>query len=521
MNQTLFNKILEFYHLSESDYQALVAPVTRTNFYNNRHFDHAEEASALVRNVMANKGKIFIYGDYDADGIMGTSILTKMFMYEDYIVEYYIPNRYQDGYGLTLKKAQECIDNNVELVICVDNGVSAFEPIQLLKDHGVKVLVLDHHQPQETLPVADYILHPQISSFSEVASSGAFVAFMFSITFLGYFDKYLSTLAAISTISDMMPLKETNRNLLRLVFADYKEGEFLPIDLLKESDPFDETTIGMKIAPRINAVGRLIETPEINKMVEYFISDNQETILNYLKWINDNNEERKNASKEATEVLPNDLKGQAAIVYLTEAKEGLLGLIANHLCSTYHVPVIVFAQDHSGDMYKGSCRAPEGFNVVEAFNTLKDLLPSAGGHAAAGGCSVYKKDFEELKRRFVELAKNTPVVHVEKETIPMNITELNYDNYLTIKTFSPFGEGWPAPLFKLSRINTRSLFFSRTGEHILTQIGQNTRLTGFNFPRSEVSEYTYVDLSGSLKTSTYRGITSVEFIIKELKESAK
>lgn len=521
MTQTLFENILKYYRISEDEYSELVAPVTISNFYGNRHFERAEEANELVRKVMANKGKIFIYGDYDADGIMGTSILTKMFMYEDYIVDYYIPNRYQDGYGLTLKKAQECIDNNVELVICVDNGVSAFEPIQLLKDNGVKVLVLDHHQPQETLPVADVILHPQISKFSEVASSGAFVAFMFSLTFLGRFDKYLSTLAAISTISDMMPLKETNRNLLRLVFANYQEGEFLPIDLLKETDPFDENTIGMKIAPRINAVGRLIDTPEINKMVEYFVSDDDKIVLNYLEWINSNNEERKNASKEATECLPNDLKDKAAIVYVTEAKEGLLGLIANHLCGNYHVPVIVLTEDHSGDMLKGSCRAPEGFNVVEAFNALKDLLPSAGGHAAAGGCTVAKKDLEEFTRRFVELAMNTPIVHEEKETIPMNLIDLNFENYKLVKSFSPFGEGWPAPLFKLSRINTRSLFYSRTGEHILTQIGQSTRLTGFNFPRSEVSQYSYIDLFGSLKTSTYRGITSVEFIIKDLKESAK
>lgn len=521
MNKVLFSKLLEYYQITESQYNELIAPVSEENFFGERLFLRSQEAADLVNSVINNKGKIIVYGDYDADGIMGTSILVKMFEYVNVKVDYYIPNRYQDGYGLTLKHAQEYVDDKYDLVICVDNGVSAFEPIQLLKDNGIKVLVLDHHQPQETLPVADVILHPQISKFSEVPSSGAFVAFMFSMTFLGRFDKYLSTLAAISTITDMMPLKETNRNLLRLVFKHYKEGEFLPIDLLKEQDAFDETTIGMKIGPKINSVGRLIDTTEINKMVEYFTTNDKDVILNYIDWINSVNEERKTISREATECLPKDMQNEKAIVYVTDAKEGLLGLIANHLCSKYRVPTIVMTKDNSGDSYKGSCRAPEGYNVVEIFTALKDLLVTGGGHAGAGGCTILAKDFEEFKKRFISLAESTEVVVPEKVTIPMGITEINFDNYMLIKSFSPFGENWPAPLFKLNRINTRSLFYSKTNEHILTQIGMSTRLTGFNFPRAEVSQYLLVDMIGTLRTSVYRNTTSVEFLIKELKESAK
>ena len=521
MNQSILEKLLNYYHITEEDYKELTKPVSISNFDDGHKFERVDEAVALVNDVMKSNGKIVIYGDYDADGIMGTSILVKMFSYKDYIVDYYVPNRYQDGYGLTLKKAQEFIENKYSLVICVDNGISAFEPIELLKQNGIKVLVLDHHQPQEVLPVADVILHPQVSHFSEVASSGAFVAFMFSISFLGRFDKYLSTLAAISTISDMMPLKEVNRNLLRLVFANYKEGEFLPIDLLKEADQFDETSIGMKIAPKINAVGRLLDNSDINKMVEYFVSDSRDIVLHYIDWINENNEQRKTLSKEAIDNIPEELKNEAAIVYLTDCKEGVIGLIANYLSSSYHVPAIVFTKDSEGDSYKGSCRAPEGYNVVEIFNETKDLLVAGGGHAGAGGCTIKMSDFDAFKAKFVDIVKNTKIEHVKKETIPMNINEINIDNYNLIKTFSPFGEAWKAPLFELSRIPTKNLFFSRTGEHILTQISLNTRLTGFNFPKSEVTEMNFVDLIGTLRTSVYRNITSTEFLIKEIKESAK
>ena len=521
MNKDLLARLLDYYHISEEEYASLIREVNPSNFALGHHFNQMEEAVAFTKDVMKEKGNIFIYGDYDADGVMGTSILVKMFKYVNYPVESYLPNRYQDGYGLTLKKAQECIDNNVSLVITVDNGVSAFEPILLLKDHGVKVLVLDHHTAQEELPVADYIIHPLLSHFGETPSSGAFTAFMFSIAFLGRFDKYLAILASISLISDMMPLKEYNRDLLRLMIQEYKDGEFYQIDILKDGDPFDENSIGMKIAPKINAIGRICETNDINKLVNFFTDDKKENLLNYINWINETNEFRKDASKEAVDRLGDIPEGTPAIVYLDDIKEGLLGLVANHLVNKYHVPTIVFSLDHTGESYKGSCRAPEGFNIVDAFNQLKDLTIVSGGHPQAGGCTVSKENFEEFKKRFIEISKNTPIEYVEKPSVTIKMTELTMDNYDLVQSFSPFGESWKAPLFKLESINTGSLFYSRNGEHILTQIGNNSKITGFYFSRERMQQYRYVDLIGSLRKSEYRGIISLEFLIKEIFPNTK
>ena len=186
MNKDLFSRLLDYYQIDETEYQQLIAPVNVSNFAFGHRFDHIDAAIKLVNEVMNNKGKILIYGDYDADGIMGTSILVKMFAYKNYHVDYYIPSRYVDGYGLTLNQAIKAVENKVDLLICVDNGVSAFEGIKYLKDNGVKVLVLDHHEIQEELPLADEILHPTFDHFGETASSGAFVAFNFSREFLGY-----------------------------------------------------------------------------------------------------------------------------------------------------------------------------------------------------------------------------------------------------------------------------------------------------------------------------------------------
>ena len=521
MKDTLKQRLLDFYHIDEAKYEEIVAPSTLEDFAMGHKFDRMDEAVLLVKDAVKNLKRIAIYGDYDADGVMGTSVLVKMFQYINYPVDYYIPSRYIDGYGLTLNYAKKAVENGVGLLITVDNGVSAFEGIEYLHNNGVKVLVLDHHTVQEELPLADVIIHPTFSHFGEVASSGAFTAFMFSRAFLGRTDKYLAMLASISLISDMMPLLEYNRRLLKAAIEAYHDGEFLPIDLLKEGDKFDEISIGMKIAPKINALGRMIETDGINKIVSFFTSEDRETVLNYLDWINDTNEVRKDASKEAAFAVKDVKEDDGAIVLLSDVKEGLLGLVANQLCSTYHVPVVVFTKEKDGETLKGSARAPQGFNVVNAFNELSDIELTFGGHALAGGCSIKASDFEIYKKRFSDIVKNSPREEYVEEYIPLGLTEVTFENYELINSFSPFGESWPAPTFELKRILAASLTYSRDNKHIMTYIGQGVKLLGFNFPKEEVSQYSYIDLKGRFKTSTYRDLVTLEFFIKSLDESKK
>ena len=521
MKDTLKQRLLDFYHINEEQYSSIIASSTIEDFATGHHFDHMEEAVALVKDAVKNGKRIAIYGDYDADGIMGTSILVKMFKMDNYQVDYYIPSRYIDGYGLTLKYAKEAVINHVGLLITVDNGVSAFEGIEYLRNNGVDVLVLDHHTIQDKLPIANFIIHPTFSHFGEVASSGAFTAFMFANAYLGKVDKYLATLASISLISDMMPLLEYNRRLLKATFASYKDGEFLAIDLLKDGDPFDENSIGMKIAPKINALGRMIETDEINKIVRYFVEDDKELILNYINWINETNEQRKEASKISSEEDLDIGGNPTSIVVITTAKEGLLGLIANSLCNKYHVPTIVFAKENNEEVYKGSCRASPGFNVVDAFNELSDLTLTAGGHAMAGGCSIKCSDFAAFKERFEQLVINTPLQEHQENLIELGLTEISFDNYDLVKTFSPFGESWPAPTFEVKRILANSLTYSRDNQHILTYIGRGIKLVGFNQPKEVVSQLSYIDITGKMRTSLYKGQISLEFAIKNIEKNNK
>ena len=520
--EDLYQRLLDYYQISEDDYRSLTMDVNEDNFYLGHAFKDMDKCVEVVKEAVKNHKKIFIYGDYDADGIMSVSILVKMFAYLNYPVSYQIPNRYIDGYGLTLKRSQEIVENGYDLLITVDNGVTAFEGIKYAKEHGLTVLIFDHHQPDEVLPKADYILHPVISEFGDVATSAGFVTMMFSMNYLGRLDRYLATLAAISLVSDMMPLVSYNRNLLRLVIKMYQEQGYECIDLLKDKDSFNEASIGMKIAPKINAIGRLIDDNKyLSRTVEFFTSDNRELLLNYNNWINEVNNERKEMTKEAVENCKDVDVSREAIVVVIEQKEGVIGLIANNFVKKYCKPTIVFALDQSGECYKGSCRAPKGFNVVDTFNQMGDLLQACGGHAMAGGCTIKKEDLKAFKEKFIELAKGSKIEPDEEQIIPLFINDISYDNYLLVESFSPFGENWPAPRFKLSRIKVSSLMYSRDGQHILTSIGNSSRLTGFYFSRDKMSQYQYIDLIGTLRLSTYFNKTTVEFLISDIVETNK
>ena len=514
MNKSLLERLLDYYQLNYEDYLKITSSTSLASFSNGHQFNEIDKAVSLVKEAIQDKSKIVVYGDYDADGVMGTSILVKMFQYLDVAVDYYIPNRYLDGYGLNMKHAQEYIDAKYDLVITVDNGITAFEPISLLRKNGVKVLILDHHQTQDTVPEANAICHPIYSHFGNTSSSGAFTAFMFSIALLERVDKYLSILASISLISDMMPLLEYNRDLLRSVFNIYKHGEFLAIDLLGDNEEFNEQLIGMKIAPRINSIGRLCEDETINDIVKYFISDDKDFILSYYSHILEMNDARKSLSKEEIDestISPND----KAIVIQGNYKEGIIGLVANSLMNKYQLPTVVFTKSSDGCL-KGSARAPEGFDIVEAFNELNDILLASGGHAMAGGCSISEDNYAIFCKRFKEIAENKPLKKVEHKTIDIGMSELNLENYELIHSFSPFGESWPVPLFRLNRIKVDALTYSRDHNHIITSLGAKLKLVYFSYPKEELEANQFVDFIGVINKKEYKGFVYLEFSVREM-----
>ena len=516
MKEKLFKDILSYYQINEDDYLLLTKEYDLSSFWNGAEFKYVDKAANVLKSVMNNKGKIVIYGDYDADGIMGVSILKKMFNYLNYEVGYYVPSRYIDGYGITLERAKQFVEKGYSLVITVDNGISAFEPIEYLKNNNVKVIVIDHHLIGDKLPNCDAIVHP-IYCESGLNSSGAFSAYVFATNVLNRNDKYLSILASISLISDSMPLIGYNRNFLKAVFKSYINDEFLNISLLCEGKKLNEEVVSSKVSPKINSIGRMLENTSINNIIPFFTEENKDKVITYYDYICSVNSDRKTLSTNILQNLNVDCSS-SAIVEVLDVKEGLIGLLSTALLTKYHKPTIIFTLDNSKQNYKGSARSANGFNIVKAFDDLNDLLVAYGGHQNAGGCTLPINNFEQFKKRFNELANHIDEV-VEEKTIPMNISDINKESYELIKTFSPFGEGWPKPQFKIEKIKSSSLNYSKTGEHIVTSLGNSSKIVGFNISKEMVSKYNFVDIIGDLDLNDFYATASIDFKIKQINES--
>ena len=509
-------KIIDFYHLSEDEYKNLIKPLEELALPDFNAPPDMAKIKERIFKAIENKEKIIIYGDYDCDGICSTSIMVKTFEKLGYPVSYYIPIRYQDGYGLNVYNVNKIAKADFKLIICVDNGVCQVEAIKRANELGVDVIVIDHHEEGEERVEALGIIHPSISNISDVFGSGGFMSLITSAALLGSYDPYLVTLAGLSTISDMMELKEYNRSVVRLALENLRNYRYKPLMCLLESEIITEKSFGLDIAPKINAVGRLVEDKKINLLVKFLLSEDQEEIFKLSSWIKNTNELRKTLTKEAVEALPNDLLNEEGIVLKLDIKEGLIGLIANKLLNEHNVPTIICTKDSTNENFlKGSIRSKEGFNVQKAFESLSKYMVAGGGHALAGGLTIKEEDFDSFKNDFIKLAKEYKFTKVEPPSIEIKLQEISFKNYEILREFAPFGVGFPEPVFSLRDLPTKSLQFISFGKHLSTPISINSKILGFNIPQSEIKPYLTVDLFGTLTTSVFRDKTSIEFRVSD------
>lgn len=516
MNKTFLEKLLEYYDLDYEKYLYLTRDIDFSALPSPYKFKGMEQAIEIVKQALKDDDKIMVYGDYDADGITSTSIIVKSFLYLNKKIGYYVPSRYIDGYGITLTRAKEIAEKGYKLVILVDNGVCANEAINYLKENNIKVIIIDHHERGETLPLADAIIHPSISSFSDIKTSAGYCSFMFSIALLERIDPYLLILGAISVISDMMPLIDFNRDIVRLASKIYKEHSFYNIDLLKEDNDFDYVSIGIKIAPKINAVGRIIKTNAINRLITYFTQDDNVEIFSMYKWI----EEINNRRKEMTNKFPLDIseeeKAEKGIIKIYDIDEGINGIIANRIIQNYEKPTIVLTKDSNDEnILKGSMRARAPFNVVECLTTLKDHLLTCGGHALAGGLSLNVSNFECFKQQYLNYCNNFSFTSPSKKdkTINLNLNEVTFENYNILMSLSPFGQQFEAPIFSIEKIKSGALSFTYNKKHIISKISTHSSIVGFNIDKDHFLSEPYRDLVGTLSLNKYKEAITLQFII--------
>ena len=510
------DQLLDYYSLSKEDYLALTKPVEQIKLLDADKIEGMDKVKTRIFKAIERHEKIIIYGDYDCDGITSTSIMYLTFKKLNYEVSYYVPSRYIDGYGLNVDNVLKIKDSGFNLIICVDNGISANEAIDKANELGIDVLVIDHHEVPEIPVNAVGVIHPTVSHISDIIGSAGYMSLFVSAALLGYYDDYLLTLAGLSVVSDMMELKDYNRDVVRLAILTLNQKKFPRLMSLTDAEVIDEKTFGLDIAPKINAIARIVTNKNVNLLVKFLTSDDENYVASLHDWIIENNERRKSLTNEAVDAIDKTgLADKKGIVLKLNVLEGLIGLIANKLLNEYNVPVLIFTEDvKDPSILKGSIRSKEGFNVTKAFESLEKYLLTGGGHAFAGGLSIKASDFDAFKADFEHLSETYQFVQNEKPSIHISLRDITMDNYHTIRTLAPFGVGFPEPLFKISDLPTRGLTFISNGKHLATQLSIQSKLLGFNMNEFEIKKNAFIDIYGTFYLNT-KFRTTLEFRISD------
>lgn len=501
----VFEELLKFYHLDIEEYGRLKETPSFDFIPTIDGKEEVEEAIKLLIDVRANKGKILVYGDYDTDGIMATSIMVKALREFGITTNGYLPSRYIDGYGLTVENVRKIAKSGYSLIFTVDNGITAFEAVEEAKNLGMKVIILDHHTPEENIPVADLIIHPVFLRYGEYPISAGFLSYLFSSVLLKKRDEYLFTMGAVSLISDMMPLKGHNRVAVKLMLEIMKRNKYPEFTALAKKDNIDVKVFGLDIIPRINSVGRIEKGTEINRLIAYFAENDIDKKKRIVAYLDEVNERRKEETKSAAEKVA-VVDDSPTIVVMADIPEGLNGLLANRLLQQYGKPVAVFSKSHAKEgVLVGSLRSKPGFDIIKCLNGIKVDLVASGGHSFAGGATIREEDFELFKKEFSYSALKHEFEKKGDDYIPLELSECNATTFKIIESFAPFGTDWPEPKFILRDLNPNKFTYIKDGKYMLTWLGKDVKLLSFSINEDTFKLNNSVDLSITFQEDEFRG----------------
>lgn len=447
-----------------------------------------EKASDMLFEAISDSSEIItISGDYDCDGICGTSVLYQGIKYLGKIPKYMIPDRIKDGYGMNRRLIDKAAEMGTTLLITVDNGISCHDAIEYAKSLGMKVIITDHHTIGNTLPNADVIVHPGLGKYPFRDISGATVAYKLMSYMIEKgnvenddIDKkdiidYLRCLSGITVISDVMPLVNENRVIFKRSIDYLKERKNPALTYLLELaeidiEHIDETSYGFSICPMINAVGRISNA---EYAVEFFITEDPKTRQYVGLSLSALNEKRKFMQKEALEKITVNDKHEGIVVFSTDKiHEGLIGIIAGRICQQYKKPTIVFTKAvlDGKEIWKGSARSTEDCNMFDVLSDMArtdpELFINFGGHAGAAGMSIpidKKESFEDLY--FQKVSAHT--IEYEQAYMEVPADQVN-DLVEAMKQWQPFGNGFPNPVIRMQFDVTNAKLYYKTGSAYLT-----------------------------------------------------
>ncbi|MDO8649644.1 MAG: DHH family phosphoesterase [Candidatus Peregrinibacteria bacterium] len=497
-------------------------------------FPSMQDAVRITRDAMTDGRKISIFGDYDCDGVTATAQIVRFFLRHGVTPHVRLPHRVKDGYGLKDGTIEELHALGTELLITVDTGISSLGPITLAKEHGMQVIVLDHHHVPAMLPPADALVHPALSpAFPHPHPSAAGIAFTYvtaleqsfgsGSTWTGAEVEMDIALAAVGTVADVVPLQGHNRSLVRQGIGALQRMQGSPLWTLLASTgspgALTSRDIAFRIAPRLNAAGRMAD-PMI--ALKALLGDQQS-----LAALDSLNRERQEQTATLLEELLEDESLDFSSPFLASVSEryppGIAGLLAGKLTELYGKPSIV---GHvRGDLVTASLRSPPCYSIIDGLTACADLLMTFGGHAQAAGCTfeVAKAPllFERLEQHIldrVDADELCPSLLLEAELSPAHITA---DLLREITLLEPFGQGNPEPRFLLrSILLSEPRIVGSSASHIQARIGPHKAIgfkLGDHFPL--VTEP--LDLACRVGFDTWQGRVGVQLYIDDLRVAAR
>ena len=524
---SLLAKIFAYKNYSQSQIELMLS--NRLIYHDFSLFSEAEITLERIYEAIENKEKICIYGDYDCDGILATSILVEAFRQLGVDVGYHIPNRLEDGYGLNCQRVEQIASKGYSLIITVDNGVKAYDAVERANELGVDVIITDHHNCEEELPEAFSIIHTKISPdypYKEI--SGGFVAYKLASALLKKHDKYLFCLAAITTISDMMPLLDENRALVKRALEFMKENKFTQLELLLgNNQKYSVTSIGFIIAPKINSFGRLSDLINPNHLVKYFRQDASIEILKAVssKAVEINAKRQEMTNKQYQNVLTTlNSDEQFLYSYQNEIHEGLIGLVAGKYTRQYNRPSFVMSLDTNKNIYKGSARGIEGLSLNNIFKQVEDILESYGGHALAGGFSVKFDNVEKLKQKLTDYLNNQLENYQPPLTSVLEVSsdEISQISVKQLEQLEPLGNGNEEIYFYAKDLPVKRVILLSNGKHLRFDLDlPNTRGQALFFNHGDIFEkykdVQKINVIGKFNINVYNNMESVNLIIEAIK----
>jgi single-stranded-DNA-specific exonuclease len=502
-----------------------------------------DKAVNRLQQAIENNEKILVFGDYDVDGTTSVALVYSYLKNYYQNLEYYIPDRYTEGYGISYQGIDYAADNNFKLIIALDCGIKAIEKVDYATEKGVDFIICDHHRPGNVLPKAVAVLDQKREDcnypYKELSGCGVGFKLMQAWTMQTEKDEaklleYLDLLA-ISTCADIVPITGENRVFvyygLKVINENPRLGVKTLIDLSGKKKDLTSTDVVFTIAPRINAAGR-IETG--NKAVEMLVEENKTSVLSFGKNINELNTDRKDLDRditaEALAMIAENTSLQikkTTVLFQENWHKGVIGIVASRLIETHYRPTIILTE--SNGKATGSARSVKDFDVYNAIDACSDLLEQFGGHKYAAGLTMKLENLDAFIEKFEKVVNEQiddelliPQVNIDAK---LELNQINDKFYGILKQFAPTGPGNMRPIFMSENVFSTSNSRVVGDNHLKLEVFQEENpdlkfaCIAFNLGHllDDIAEGVPFSIVYNIEENTWNGNTTLQLSIKDLK----